>query len=253
MEQAGGEAGSADARRCPQTLREGRAGNTQCPPAPHPAQPQAAPHAPGAAPSPAAGTERQEPLPPCGGARADGVTARPRLLVRSHPVGEVRAGAAILGGGAGRGAGCCGRRRRPAVGGSECGLRAGGPHGRAVRLRGSGELVLGAAESDRSGVDAAGAAPRDLPGARLEHHPRRLRALGVRELPRLTLHRQQPGAGGRPAVRRRGPWGPGWVTPRAGASPQPLPPRGGQPNPSVSFPAGGFTLLPGDVSSHEAL
>lgn len=142
--------------------------------------------------------------PPPTGPRGEMTPRLPRVSrVRSHPVGEVRAEAAILGGRAGRGAGL----RR--WGGSECGLRAGGPHGRAVRLRGPGELVLGAAEPGRGGVAAAGAAPRDLPGARLGHHPRRLRALGVRELPRLALHRQQPGAGGRPAGRRRGPWGPG--------------------------------------------
>lgn len=143
--------------------------------------------------------------PPPTGPRGEMTPRLPRVSrVRSHPVGEVRAEAAILGGRAGRGAGL---RRR--WGGSECGLRAGGPHGRAVRLRGPGELVLGAAEPGRGGVVAAGAAPRDLPGARFGHHPRRLRALGVRELPRLALHRQQPGAGGRPAGRRRGPWGPG--------------------------------------------
>lgn len=101
----------------------------------------------------------------------------------------------------------CSAARGAGAASAACGW--GGPHGRAVRLRGPGELVLGAAEPGRRGVAAAGATPRDLPGARLGLHPRRLRALGVRELPRLALHRQQPGAGGRPEGRRRGPWGPG--------------------------------------------
>lgn len=99
--------------------------------------------------------------------------------LRSLPVGEVRAGAAILvwQGWARSGAPRAAAARGAGAASAACGW--GGPHGRAVRLRGPGELVLGAAEPGRGGVAAAGAAPRDLPGARLGHHPRRLRALGV--------------------------------------------------------------------------